>query len=215
MFRTIKWVVIVTVLVVIAALLHYWLPQRDIVRITGIYNERQDLHDWTRIFWSSPDDQSSALVNRDVQFIQAVRPNGSPIVYRNEDTGWGWPPYFKFDTATLQAEAKDSVSTRNDPEWFAITHYGWRNELLSSFPNAMGIRPVEGPDVRLVPWFNIVFLVLLALFILFLWRVWRQFRERTVDPIIEDATETFENVGDRAAETHGAVRRWFDRLRGR
>jgi hypothetical protein len=215
MLRAIKWIVIVLALLVVGALLHYWLPQRDIVRITGTYTERQDLADWTRIFWAKPDDQSTGLINRDVQFIQAVKADGKPIVYRNEDTGWGWPPYFKFDTATLQAEAADAISNRNSPEWYALTHYGWRNELLTSFPNAMAIRPVAGPDVRLIPWFNIFLLTFLALFLLFLWRVWRQFHERTVEPLIENATETWDNVEDRALETRGRVRRWFDSLRGR
>nr|MCU0856192.1 DUF1523 family protein [Paracoccaceae bacterium] len=89
MLRAIKWILIALALLVVGALLHYWLPQRDIVRITGTYTERQDLADWTRIFWAQPDDQSTGLINRDVQFIQGVKADGSPIVYRNEDTGWG------------------------------------------------------------------------------------------------------------------------------
>jgi hypothetical protein len=79
----------------------------------------------------------------------------------------------------------------------------------------MAIRPVAGPDVRLIPWFNIFLLTFLALFLLFLWRVWRQFHERTVEPLIENASETWDNVEDRAFETRGRVRRWFDSLRGR
>ncbi len=215
MLRTIKWILIAAILLLVGALLHYWLPQRDIVRITGTYTERQDLNDWTRIFWAEPDDQSTGLINRDVQFVQAVKANGKPVVYRNEDTGWGWPPYFKFDTATLHAEATDAISDRNNPEWFALTHYGWRNELLTTFANAVAIKPVAGPDVRLIPWFNIIFLTLLALFLLFLWRVWRQFHERTVEPLIEGATDKWDSVGDHASETHGRLRRWFDGMRGR
>lgn len=214
MLRKIKWTLITLVVLLVAALLHYTLPQHDVVRITGTYTERQDLNDWTRIFWSSPDDQSTGLINRDVQFIQAVKPNGKPLVYRNEDTGWGWPPYFKFDTANLQAEAADAVSDRANPEWVAVTHYGWRNKLISSFPNAIAIRPVEGPDARLIPWFNIFFFAGVLLLLLLLWRIWQQFRERTVDPLIDDATETWDRVEDRAAMTRGRFRRWLDGLRG-
>ena len=47
----------------------------------------------------------------DVRFIAAVRPNGKPFVYRNEDTGWIWPPYFKYDSSNLQAKATDLRST--------------------------------------------------------------------------------------------------------
>lgn len=202
MLRAIKWGFILLILLAIAGFLHYTLPQRDVVRVTGTYSERQELNDWTRIFWSSPDDQTTGLINRDVQFIQAVKANGGPIVYRNEDTGWSWPPYFKFDTATLHAEATDAISNRNVPEWFVITHYGWRNELLSSFPNAIAIRPVEGPEVRLIPWFNIIFVTCLVIFVVFLWRVWQQFHERAVEPLID-------NVGDRATATRGRFRRWL------
>ncbi len=67
------------------------------------------------------------------------------MVYRNEDTGWGWPPYFKFDTTNLQAEAADLRSTAAAPQWAIMTHYGWRNEFLSIFPNAIGIRAVDDP----------------------------------------------------------------------
>ena len=72
----VKWVFWGTFWVLIAAFFHYTLPQRDIVRIVNTYEERQELGDWTRIFWSVPDDQSAALINRDVQFIQAVTPGG-------------------------------------------------------------------------------------------------------------------------------------------
>jgi len=68
------------------------------------------------------------------------------MVYRNEDTGWSWPFYFKFDTASLQTEADDLRSTPEQPKWAVMTHYGWRNEYFSAFPNAIAIRPVEGPE---------------------------------------------------------------------
>lgn len=97
----VKWGFILTFWTVFGGFLHYTLPQTDIVRIVNTYEERQELGDWTRIFWATPDDQSQTLISRDVQFIQTVRANGRPMVYRNEDTGWGWPPYFKFDTANL------------------------------------------------------------------------------------------------------------------
>ena len=142
--RFIKWAFLITFWVLFGAFLHYTLPQYDVVRIVNTYEERQELNDWTRIFWSKPDDQSAELLNRDVQFIQGVRPNGDPIVYRNEDTGWNWPPYFKFDTANLYTDANDAVSTKDAPEWVSVMHYGWRNQFLSIFPNAVTIKPVAG-----------------------------------------------------------------------
>ena len=111
------------------------------------------------------------------------------MVYRNEDTGWGWPPYFKFDTSNLQAEAANLRSTAAEPDWVAIRHYGWRNELLSIFPNAVSAWPVAGPDVRMIPWFNIV--VLVTLFAVF-WAIrvrWKRFRENRIDPVYDDLTD--------------------------
>lgn len=158
----IKWTFWGIVLVVCAAFLHYTLPRYDTVRITDTYETRVDFGS-NAIFWSRAASGDAPVAgSRDVFFIQTIRPNGRPRIYRNEDTGWGWPPFFKFNTANLQAAAADLRSTQADPQWVAIRHYGWRNEFLSIFPNALSVRPVAGPDVRVVPWFSIVVLVLLV-----------------------------------------------------
>lgn len=213
--RYVKWTLAALVALLVAGFLHYTLPQRDVVRVVSTYLERQDLNDWTRIFWANPDDQSGTLRNRDVQFIQTVDARGRPRVYRNEDTGWSWPPYFKFDTANLQTQAEDLRSTAQAPQWVAITHYGWRNELLSIFPNAVSIRPVEGPDVRLIPWVNIVILSVLAGMLLLLWRMWAQFRERTIDPALANVGEAWDRVDRRADAARGRFGRWLDSWRSR
>ncbi|MDU9004244.1 DUF1523 family protein [Sedimentitalea todarodis] len=209
----IKWAFILTFWLLLGGLLHYTLPQYDIVRIVNTYEERQDLNDWTRIFWSSPDDQSASLAGRDVQFIQGVRENGKPIVYRNEDTGWGWPFYFKFDTANLYTEANDAISTKGNPEWVSILHYGWRNEFLSTFPNAISIKPVEGPDHRVINWFNIVFLTLLAAIFWAIWVRWRRFREARIDPVLDDIGDSMDAAGDSITEKRGRFRRWLNSWR--
>lgn len=56
--RYVKWAFWTVIVLVVGGFLHYTLPQHDIVRVVGTYQERQDLTDWTRIFWSTPDDQS-------------------------------------------------------------------------------------------------------------------------------------------------------------
>jgi hypothetical protein len=211
--RYVKWTFIATLAAVVIGFLHYTLPQHDVVRIVGTYQERQDLSDWTRIFWATPDDQATGLINRDVQFIQAVKANGKEVVYRNEDTGWSWPPYFKFDTANLLARAQDMISTSENPKWAVVTHYGWRNIYVSSFPNAVNIKPVAGPDVRIIPWFNIFFFVMLALLIFMLRRMWLQFRERALDPALEDVGEAWEGVEGRAGHAAEEVRGVWGRFR--
>lgn len=195
--RYVKWTFLTLIALIVAGFLHYTLPQHDIVRVVNTYQERQDLGDWTRIFWSTPDDQSGTLANRDVQFISTVMPNGKPMVYRNEDTGWNWPPYFKFDTASLQTQADDLKSTAEAPKWAVVTHYGWRNPYFSAFPNAVTIRPVAGPDVTIIPWFNIFFLGFLLIVAFMVRRMWLQFRERAIEPVLEDAGEAWDSVEER------------------
>ncbi|MEX0367267.1 MAG: DUF1523 family protein [Ruegeria sp.] len=206
----VKWAFILIFWITLGAFLQYTLPQHDVVRIVNTYEERQELNDWTRIFWAVPDDQSANLINRDVQFIQAVRANGRPIVYRNEDTGWSWPPYFKFDTANLYTEANDAISTKDAPEWVSVTHYGWRNEFLSIFPNAVSIKPVEGPDARIIPWFNIVFLIIFFAILWAIWVRWRRFRAARIDPMIENVEDGFYAAGEAIDERRGRFRRWLD-----
>ena len=209
MFRIIKWTFWITFWVILGAFLHYTLPQKDIVRIVNTYEERQDLGDWTRIFWSDPDDQSMTLSNRDVQFIQAVRPDGSPIVYRNEDTGWGWPPYFKLDTANLYTEANDAISTKAAPEWYVVKHYGWRNEFFTIFPNAISLTPVEGPEAsKGIPWLNIFIITLFAAIVWAIWVRWRRFRTARIDP-------TLEAIEDDMAVRSGRVKRWLGTWRSK
>ncbi|MFP5478808.1 MAG: DUF1523 family protein [Alphaproteobacteria bacterium] len=210
--RYVKWAVWGTSALILGLFLHYTLPQHDVVRVVGTYQERQDLTDWTRIFWSSPDDQSGTLTNRDVQFIQTIQTDGDPMVYRNEDTGWSWPPYFKFDTASLQTEADDLRSTAEAPKWAVVTHYGWRNELISIFPNAVGIRAVEGPDVTIIPWFNIFFFAFLLFLAVLIRKMWLQFRERMIDPALADAGEAWDSVEARAQEARKGARGFFGRI---
>jgi hypothetical protein len=210
--RYVKWAFWGTLALIIGLFLHYTLPQHDVVRVVGTYQERQDLNDWTRIFWSSPDDQSGTLTNRDVQFIQTIQTDGDPMVYRNEDTGWSWPPYFKFDTASLQTEADDLRSSAESPKWAVVTHYGWRNELISIFPNAVGIRPVDGPDLTIIPWFNIFFFIFLLILAVLIRKMWLQFRERMIDPAMADAGEAWDSVEARAENARKEARGFFGRI---
>ena len=207
--RYVKWTLIALIVLLVGGFLHYTLPQHDIVRIVNTYEERQDISGWTSMFWQAPDNGSTTTQNRDVQFIQAVRPNGKSIVYRNEDTGWGWPPYFKFDTANLYTEANDAISNKDTPEWVSVTHYGWRSQVLSLFPNAMGIKLVPGPDATIIPWVNIVILTFLAVVLLLIWRMLAQFRERTITPLVEDVEDAWDVMDEKKDNAVDKVKGWF------
>jgi len=212
--RYVKWTFLAILALLFGAFLHYTLPQHDIVRIVETEVRRVDFGE-NSIFWAAPDTGTSGGVNRDVRFINAVRESGRPIVYRNEDTGWGWPPYFKLDSSNLQTEAADLVSNSANPRWVAITHYGWRNEFFTIYPNAVGVKEVAGPDVRIVPWVKIVILVVTALILLLLWRMWAQFRERTIDPLFEDAGERWDDLDARLDERRDRARGWLGTWKGR
>jgi hypothetical protein len=212
MWTKIKWGLRILLVLIVGLFLHYTLPQRDIVRISDTSNRITQIGgNW--IFYSIEDTGTGAEQNttRDIRFIDAVYADGDVMVYRNEDTGWFWPPYFKWDSATLQAEAANLVSTRAAPEWVAITHYGWRIPFFSAFPNAVSITPVEGPDVRLVPWVNLFLLGFLAFLVVMVRKMWLQFRERMVDPALADAGEAWDSVETRAENARKGARGVFGR----
>lgn len=211
-----KWLLIFLFWALVAAFFHYTLPQTDVARITDTYEKRIDFGE-NSIFWASADaGNANAPSNRDVFFIQTFRRNEKPMIYRNEDTGWGWPPYFKFDTSNLQAEAADLISKSTDDtaQWVMIKHYGWRNEFLSIFPNAVNVRAVDSPDVsKPIPWLNIAILILFFAFVWAIWVRWRRFRERRIDPMVDDMNDQIYMARENARETQGRFRRWLNTWR--
>ncbi|MBJ6372343.1 DUF1523 family protein [Sedimentitalea arenosa] len=208
----VKWAFILLFWVLLGSFLHYTLPHQDIARITDTYEKRVDLEGENSLFWAQHDTGgNSTVTGRDVFFIQTRLKNGKVMVYRNEDTGWSWPPYFKVNSSNLQAEASDLKSSSEQPKWVVIRHYGWRNEFISIFPNAISVRQVASPDVRLIPWFNIVFLTIMAALCWAVWVRWRRFREARIDPMLQDIGDSVDAAGDVVAEKSGRLRRWFTR----
>ena len=162
------------------------------------------------IFWANAGSGNAASASsRDIFFISSVRPNGRPRVYRNEDTGWIWPPYFKLDSSNLQTKASDLVSSSENPKWVSVRHYGWRFELMSIYPNAVSVKQVDGPDYSGVNWFNIIFLTGFAILVYAIHRRLSRFREKRIDPVVEDFTDRFEAAGDAMEGKRGRFRRWL------
>ena len=219
----VKWGLISVAVLTVVAFFHYSLPSRDIVRIVGTDVKRMDVGTggW---WWAEPDAATEAQRTRDVRFINAFWPNGKPRVYRNEDTNWSFPPYLKFDSSNLTANAQGFVSTEAQPVWVVVTHYGWRIELLSMFPNAVGVRRAESVDETLIPWFNIVFFCALGGLIWTIYAFLRRLRRRHVDPVIDSIEDTFTDAVDAAQREAGEARghatglwerwqRWLDTWR--
>lgn len=173
----VKWTLIGLVVLLVGAFFHYTLPQHDTVRIVDI--------DVVRMDTGSVDTQGNPLT-RDVRFIYAVFPDGDAIEYRNEDTDWGFPFYFKFDSARLANQAANLKSTAADPAWVIVRHYGWRIPWLSMFPNALSTWPAEGPEDEVFPWFSVVFLTVLLVGVLVLRRMFLIWRRGHVDPVVAD-----------------------------
>lgn len=203
----IKWIIIVLVVGIIGSVMMYTLPSHSIVRVVGA-PERLVSPGLNRFFFAPPPSGMTADQARDILFIETFRANGRELVFRNEDTGWGWPPYFKFDAADLHARARNLVSTETDPQWAAVTYYGFRSVIFSIYPNALEIRAVDGPDVRIIPWARVIGFTLLFGFAAWLWLVLRRFRETKVEPFLD-------RVEDRRDNARGRVSRIFDRFLGR
>jgi len=211
--RFLKWPLLAIGVAVIVAVFHYYLPSKDVVRIVGVDVKRMDVDSRQMV---SEGDGTQIRNTRDVRFINTVWPSRKPRVYRNEDTGWGFPWYFKFDSGNLQAEAQDSVSNAENPRWFVVNHYGWRIVILSMFPNAISIKEVPGPDHTTIPWFNIVFLSLLALLLLTIWRFVVRLRRRHVDPVLDDIQDNIDEVvssaSDATRDVRSGIAGLYDRL---
>ena len=219
-----KWIkrLFVFLLVIITVgLIHYYLPQRDIVEVVGTDVKRMDIGKGSP-FWDRPDAGTEDRTSRDVRFISTVKANGKTMVYRNEDTGWSFPFYLKFDSSDLSAKAESMAD--QDDTWVAVTHYGWRIRLFSIFPNATKIKQVAGPDTLLIPWFNIAFLFFVGIILLTIWRIIRKFKKKRIDPVtdkiekeIEEASSavkgTADSIGKELGDTQSGfrkfMRRWF------
>jgi len=87
--------------------------------------------------------------------------------------------------------------------------------LLSIFPNAVSIREVAGPDVFIVPYFNIGLLVVIAALALYLRRKWQQFVARRVEPIIAEVQETWDGVENRAEGAATGAKGLWAKLRAK
>jgi hypothetical protein len=185
-----KWIIRIlslAVVLVVAAFLHFYLPGTDVVRVTGTDVKRMDDGGDREKRKGMP------VVTRDVRFINTVTESGKVRVYRNEDTGWGWPPYFKFDSADVTAKATAVLKSKKE-QWVAITSYGWRIQLFSMFPNITSMKVVPKGYVQ-IPYFNIFFFLVLGAGIFFGVRWFRRFIEKLrLDERFEAGTAPLDNI---------------------
>jgi len=146
--------------IIVVLFFHYNLPRTDVVQISGTDIKRMDKDvDVEEKEVGAEVQVKTTTRTQDVRFVNSVSRNGKPMVFRNEDTGWGWPPYFKFNSADVTAEAQAFANEQGKP-WVLIKYYGWRFTMFSMFPNVLDLKKVD-KDYSHIPVFNIVFFILL------------------------------------------------------
>ncbi|MDG1289932.1 MAG: DUF1523 family protein [Lentibacter sp.] len=214
MMRNVRRIFRVVLFVIAGLYLHYTLPQHDVAKVTGISDRLERLSSFQQIFYNQVDLGSAEGDMRDLRLINTVkvdtwflglwRGGERVMVYRNEDTGV-YPPYFKFDSSDLEAEAS---ALAGKEQWVSITHYGWRMRFLSIYPNAISIKPVSGPEYRPFPWFNLFFFAFLIVGFFFVRAMLRQFVERTVDPTMDALEDGYDMRKSR-------VQKWLDSWRSK
>lgn len=148
-------VIVAAVILVVAAgpiaFLDYVLPHHAVLRIVGTEIKRVGVEGTT------PKDQQRSPT-RDVYYVYAEEIDSKkPRVFRNEDTGWGFPWYFKFNSADVQAIAQSIAGERGTA---IFTYYGWRIQMFTLMPNVVKIVRAA-PDTSTFPWFNLAFFTVL------------------------------------------------------
>ncbi len=174
-FKYAKIVIPVLLILVLVLFLHKNLIRTAVVQITGTDVKRTDTIGKAP---TSADKNTNDAVLRtsDVRFINTVSQNDRVKVFRNEDTGWGWPPYFKFDSADVAAQAQ-AYSTAEPKPWVLVKYYGWRIKYFSMFPNVLSLQLVQ-KDHTHFPLFNIMVISILILLAFFARRRVNRFRQR-------------------------------------
>jgi hypothetical protein len=118
-------------LVVVGVFIDYYTPSKRLVTVNGGEVKRVD--EDGIITADNPADGPT----RDVYFVFTSTTDNKNLVYRNEDTGWGFPPYLKFDSADLQASI--NILDRSKKP-VVISSYGYRIQMFSMFPNIVRIQ---------------------------------------------------------------------------
>lgn len=148
--------VIVVCLLAMGATLHFFLPKHEVVVINGVEVKRMDA-DGVINSQNMADGPT-----KDIYFINTGEPD-NPIdvsVFRNVDTAFGFPWYFKFDSADVQAKAQQL--SREENQLALIQYYGWRIRLISTFPNIISVEATNTLEEPF-PVFNVIFLLFLLI----------------------------------------------------
>ncbi|MCK3655266.1 hypothetical protein A4G19_05700 [Pasteurellaceae bacterium Macca] len=141
--------------IVLVGAVNYAFPSYDVTTITGMEVRRVDKDG--PISKSNPEDGPV----RDVYYLFTENPETKKVMtYRNEDTGWGFPLYFKFDSALTQAKAQ---AFANDRKVVQIKYYGWYVSWWNEFRNIVSINELKDGDMPSRPWLSYILYAFFAL----------------------------------------------------
>ena len=129
-------------------------PQKDVLVVAGTDTKRAEQ---VPLFGTT-----ATSDGRHTFFIILQKPGGSPTPFKNENTGWGWPPYFKFNAPEIQATAQAMIGQE-----VAVTYFGWRNQIFGTFPDIVSLDPA-GKNTGTTSWVRGTVFTLWGLLLVFL-----------------------------------------------
>ncbi|WQU98281.1 DUF1523 family protein [Helicobacter pylori] len=131
--RNVVLFILTVIFLVLMLVASYCMPHYSVAVISGVEVKRMNENE------NTPNKETKTLA-RDVYFVQTYDPKDqkSVTVYRNEDTRFGFPYYFKFNSADISALAQSLVNQQVE-----VQYYGWRINLFNMFPNVIFIKPLK------------------------------------------------------------------------
>ncbi|MDL0088226.1 DUF1523 family protein [Campylobacter gastrosuis] len=146
----------------LAFFINYSMPSYKALNIVGAEVKRVD--EKGVISDELPKDK----IVRDIYFIYAKKPNSDDkiVVFRNEDTRWGYPFYFKFNSADIQAKA---TAFLQENALVQVKYYGYRVQILNEFANVISLKKLQNQSDLAVPYvsFGLYILVFISFLTLF------------------------------------------------
>ncbi|MGL2848032.1 DUF1523 family protein [Helicobacter pylori] len=137
--RNVVLFILTAIFLALMLLVSYCMPHYSVAVISGVEVKRMNENE------STPNNKEVKTLARDVYFVQTYDPKDqkSVTVYRNEDTRFGFPFYFKFNSADISALAQSLVNQQVE-----VQYYGWRINLFNMFPNVIFLKPLkEGAEM--------------------------------------------------------------------
>ncbi|WRE98597.1 DUF1523 family protein [Helicobacter pylori] len=152
--RNVVLFILTAIFLALMLLVSYCMPHYSAAVISGVEVKRMNENE------NTPNNKEVKTLARDVYFVQTYDPKDqkSVTVYRNEDTRFGFPFYFKFNSADISALAQSLVNQQVE-----VQYYGWRINLFNMFPNVIFLKPLKENDEMSKPIFSWILYALLLM----------------------------------------------------